>query len=186
MCRVFHKTMGLKKSSPTGLERMNSYGDDHLMDSSNWSPLMDPPRMESYVTPSSSFIHNDHMYDLKVPTFSSVGLESNQQVILNQRNMVSSNPPPQSSYYSLLSSANPDYLHHDEAILPQALVAANNGVAASAIRTHCKMTQYPNPLMDCPMQDACLSTDRTAEVASAISKNYESLDEAWTTAGYGF
>lgn len=42
VCRVFHKSTGLKKSPIQGLVRVNSFGED-LLDYSSLPPLWDPP-----------------------------------------------------------------------------------------------------------------------------------------------
>ncbi|KAJ8505830.1 hypothetical protein OPV22_006716 [Ensete ventricosum] len=195
VCRIFHKNIGPRKSPPPGMERINSYGDD-LLDSGTLPPLMDPPHME-YTTmgPGSSFTNNDQIFDFKAlpPSFSAMMAMENQQV-MNHHQMISNplphnpallyaQPPPQSAYYSLLGSANPGYLHHDEAMM--GAFAATDNDAPSAIRKHCKVEQYSNQSVGCPSQDTGLSTDRNTEISSVVSKHYvDDLDDPWTN--YGF
>ncbi|CAL9092072.1 unnamed protein product [Musa textilis] len=193
VCRVFHKSIGPKKSPPPGMERINSYADD-LLDSGTLPPLMDPPHMEHTMGPGSSFTNNDQIFDFKAlpPSFSAMMAMENQQV-MNHHQMISNpfphnpaldaQPPPQSAYYSLLGSANPGYLHHDEAMM--GAFAATDNDAPSAIRKHCKVEQYSNQSVGCPSQDTGLSTDHNTEISSVVSRHYVGdFDDPWTN--YGF
>ncbi|WOK93659.1 NAC domain-containing protein [Canna indica] len=162
VCRIIHKNMGLKKTPPPGLERINNPFDaagDFLVDSEALPPLMEPPFMDSAMMPSSSFVNSDQLlFDFKsfpVSFSTMMNMEVNQQFMNPQ---IIPNPPQDSAFY----------LHQEAA------------AAASAIRKHCKVEQYSNQ-----SQETGLSTDHNnAEISSVISKHLDDDFNDWTS--YGF
>ncbi|XP_068663405.1 NAC domain-containing protein 87-like [Aristolochia californica] len=133
VCRVFHKSTGVKKSSIPGMLRMNSFMDD-LMDSSSLPPLTDLPYTSR---PDSTFL-NDEDDDFKgistasslmrapegihMPYMSSgMGAERQDHKSYILPNTVQGNPQS-SIYYPQIPLSNPvfpvegspnlGYLHH--------------------------------------------------------------------------
>lgn len=68
VCRVFHKSTGLKKSPIQGLVRMDSFGED-LLDYSSLPPLWDPPRFND---------DSDHDFNGTTGTSTSRGFDGYQ------------------------------------------------------------------------------------------------------------
>ncbi|KAJ8762763.1 hypothetical protein K2173_017578 [Erythroxylum novogranatense] len=198
VCRVFHKSSGLKKTPLHDLLRGNSFGDD-FMDCPPLPPLMDLP---SSSRPGSSFSDGDSEFkemtsrssDGNFFSYFSTSLISNNQSFVQPSS--SSYQAPGSMFHPqipvsnpLLTSPNtPGYLHQqrdhnlfqnlasssyggNNQILLRALAADNNN-ETSASDNQCKVEQFSsNQSMVSLSQDTGVSTDiNTTEISSVLSK----------------
>jgi len=112
VCRIFHKSTGIKKTSIHDLLRVNSFGDDFL-DYSSLPPFMDPLNYNSRPS-TSSFSGGDNNEFKAMATRSSDGnYFSNTSMLNNNQNFVQ--PPntsyqaPSSSFHPQIPSSNPLY-----------------------------------------------------------------------------
>ncbi|KAG9458561.1 hypothetical protein H6P81_003069 [Aristolochia fimbriata] len=188
VCRVFHKSSGIKKSSIPGMLRMNSFVDDLLDSSSSLPPLMDPPYSTLTSTrPGSSFFHNEDDDDYRGMTHMPMASPGTVQ---------GGNVDPQSSSVYQTPLCNPvfpvqgsanlgTYLHQvnrfgnavpsftttgfgcspDQAILR----ALESGQEIPGLRKPCKVEQFSNQSM--VSQDTGLTTDVHAEISSGVSRS---------------
>ncbi|XP_008787998.2 NAC domain-containing protein 100-like [Phoenix dactylifera] len=188
VCRVFHKSTGIKRSPMAELVRMNSFGDG-IRDS-----LMDPSCFSSNNRPSSSYTTGEDGGSCrKIPTsnalmpsnFTMLGLEDPQYNSLmangfpntnNQEGTPMNFPriPPQDPNVLLPGSANLGYLHQDQSIT-RTLSGAND--VSNGLRRTCKVEQFSNSMAS---QDIGFSGDMNTETSPAISKHemggYRSYD----------
>ncbi|KAL3565037.1 hypothetical protein D5086_033083, partial [Populus alba] len=103
VCRIFHKSTGIKKTSIHDLLRVNSFGDDFL-DYSSLPPFMDPLNYNSRPS-TSSFSGGDNNEFKAMATRSSDGnYFSNTSMLNNNQNFVQ---PPNTSYQAPNSSFHP-------------------------------------------------------------------------------
>ena len=103
VCRIFHKSTGIKKTSIHDLLRVNSFGDDFL-DYSSLPPFMDPLNYNSRPS-TSSFSGGDNNEFKAMATRSSDGnYFSNTSMLNNNQNFVQ---PPNTSYQAPSSSFHP-------------------------------------------------------------------------------
>ncbi|KAJ6854828.1 NAC domain-containing protein 87-like isoform X1 [Populus alba x Populus x berolinensis] len=112
VCRIFHKSTGIKKTSIHDLLRVNSFGDDFL-DYSSLPPFMDPLNYNSRPS-TSSFSGGDNNEFKAMATRSSDGnYFSNTSMLNNNQNFVQ--PPntnyqaPNSSFHPQIAASNPLY-----------------------------------------------------------------------------
>ncbi|XP_010922873.1 NAC domain-containing protein 100 [Elaeis guineensis] len=188
VCRVFHKSTGIKRSPISELARMNSSGDDTM------ETLMDPSYFNSDNTPSSSFIDGGDggstvrgisMTSMPSNFSTMLGLEDPQYKspmanifpsINNQErtSMLFQQIPAQNPYFLLPGSANLSYLQQEQAIAK----ALSNGLKGT-----CKLEQFSNSMAS---QDTGLSNDRNTESSSAISKHEMSSYRSYNELDGGF
>ncbi|KDP20281.1 hypothetical protein JCGZ_06867 [Jatropha curcas] len=190
VCRVFHKSTGIKKTSIQELLRGNSIGDDFL-DYSSLPPLMDTPLHSN--RPSSSFNGDEDNYDyktIKISSFDGNYLPHLSTSIINNNN--NSNLQ--------LQTQNPTYQTLQNSIFHPQISASNNpiftfqtnpnmsgyfqnssfdGTNQTLLRAlagqgkECKTEQYSsNQSMATLSQETGLSTDvnTTTEISSVVSK----------------
>ncbi|OAY84118.1 NAC domain-containing protein 100 [Ananas comosus] len=174
VCKVFHKSVGIKRSPVHGLESTNSLGDDHLLDSTMVSPLRD----SFNCNPTSSYIDNKSFEFKAIPTSSSLtpsyfntatAMENTPHGINYQANYGSPTYSPSSliyppihrsgSFFSFPGLIDMSHLHHEEATERQ-----------------WKAEQHTNQPMVSTSRDTGLSTDHNTEISSVISKHYDDLD----------
>ncbi|KAK9986770.1 hypothetical protein SO802_031721 [Lithocarpus litseifolius] len=203
VCRIFHKNnSGIKKSStPDGLLRINSFGDD-LLDISSLPPLMDPPFSDTnkpgYVDNnnfpfkgSSSYFSNDHQQQ-----------QQQQQQQLKQQDQKMFQMPTNASYHNPIPNqglypqtqvpnqypfnfpANPiqsGYLHQGRSTGTSSSIPSSNygfGVNEQGVlERQCKVEQFSSNQsmsMVSHSQDTGLSTaDINAEISSLVSKQQD-------------
>ncbi|XP_077240035.1 NAC domain-containing protein 100-like [Tasmannia lanceolata] len=187
VCRVFHKSTGIKKSPISDMLRMNSFGDD-LFDSSSLPPLLDPPYFngDNYDFKLSTTTSGIRTSDGIQMPYTSSALDGHQDNTNNYSNIISQNNPQQdflfypqislqNPQFSLQGSANLGYLHQvrnnsiqsfpsfkssDQGILLRALSATKE---TSGLKTECKVEQLSNHSM--VSQD----TDINTEISSVVS-----------------
>ncbi|CAK7341341.1 unnamed protein product [Dovyalis caffra] len=113
VCRIFHKSTGIKKSPIHDLLRMNSFGDDFL-DYSSLPPLMDPPNYNSRPSTSSfSDADNDEFKAMTTSRSSDGNYFSNTSMLSNNQNFAQ--PPntnyqtPNSTFQPQIPASNPLY-----------------------------------------------------------------------------
>lgn len=107
VCRIFHKSSGLKKGPiPTSLERMDSIGDELFFDSTSLPPLIDHTLFSQNQNQNHGFNHSG------IPYFSNMLSMDNQHEndlpqnpVFYPINMVPSDP-----YFSSPATNNLDYL----------------------------------------------------------------------------
>jgi hypothetical protein len=154
VCRIFHKSTGIKKGPiPTSLERMDSMGDDLFLDST-LPPLIDHTLYSQNQNQNQGFNHSSSM---NIPTTSSsnpyfanmLSMVNQQETDLTQNpifypiNMVPSDP-----YFSSLATNNLDSMQ-------------------------CKKEQQSNFTRS---QDTGLSTEHNTEISSVVSRHYDDID----------
>ena len=194
VCRIFHKNnSGIKKSStPDGLLRINSFGDD-LLDISSLPPLMDPSFSDTnksgYVDSnnfpfkgSSSYFSNDHQQQ-----------QQDQKMFQMPTNTSYHNPIPNQGLYPQTQvpnqypfnfPANPiqsGYLHQGRSTGTSSSIPSSNygfGVNEQGIlERQCKVEQFSSNQsmsMVSQSQDTGLSTaDMNAEISSLVSKQQD-------------
>ncbi|KAJ9179938.1 hypothetical protein P3X46_008248 [Hevea brasiliensis] len=191
VCRVFHKSTGIKRTSIQDLLRVNSFGDDFL-DYSSLPPLMDPP--QSSRPGSSTF--NDEDDEFKAMTSRSLdgnylphlstSMVNNNQNYLHHQLQNSSYQTPNSIFYPQIPASNPlfnfqttpnmsgyfpnySFGTNDQTLLRA--VTAN--IETSGQEKHCKVEQFSsNQSVATVSQDTGLSTDMntTTEISSVVSK----------------
>ncbi|XP_078152055.1 NAC domain-containing protein 100-like [Carex rostrata] len=152
VCRIFHKSSGLKKGPiPTSLERMDSIGDEFFLDSTTLPPLIDHTLFSQ--NQNQGFNHSG----MNIPTTSSsIPYFSNMLSMDNQHeNDLTQNPVfypinmvPSDPFFSSPATNNLDYLQ-------------------------CKKEQLSNFTRS---QDTGLSTDHNTEISSVISRHYDDHD----------
>jgi hypothetical protein len=188
VCRIFHKSTGMKKTSIHDLLRMNSFGDDFL-DCSSLPPLMDPPN----YTSSFSDADNNEFKAMMTSRSSDGNYFSNTSMLNNNQGFVQ--PPnnnyqtPNSSFHLQTPASNPLYTFQTNPNMPvylqqgkstnsfpnfqnstfgnngqtllRALAAGNNyGEASDQLGKQCKVEQFSsNQSMVSLSQDTGLSTD---------------------------
>lgn len=197
MCRVFHKSTGIKKTSIQDLLRVNSFGDEFL-DYSSLPPLMDPPQSSR---PGSSSFNDEDDDEFKAITSKSLGgnymphlsttMVNNNQSYLHQQQLPNSSyQTPSSVFYPQIPASNPfltfqttpnlaSYFPNsifggnDQTHLSRSL-AANSDTSVQQ-KKHCKLEQFSsnNQSVATHSQDTGLSTDRntTTEISSVVSKH---------------
>ena len=130
VCRVFHKSAGIKRSLIPAPIRMNSFGDD-LLDCSSLPPLIDPPYSnpnkndscftngeDEFKGSSTRFSDGNHHYPYFSPTINGHQLQKQQDqksFLLSPNNVHTtsnyqatlSNPTPNSIFYPQVSPSNP-------------------------------------------------------------------------------
>ncbi|KAJ4780421.1 hypothetical protein LUZ62_064678 [Rhynchospora pubera] len=158
VCRVFHKSTGVKKGPiPTSLERMDSIEHDLLLDSTTLPPLIDHNLF------SQNQNHGFNHSGMHIPTTSSPFPYFNNMLSMDnqQDNDLTQNPifypinmAPSDPYFSLPGTNNLDYLQ-------------------------CKKEQHSNFTRS---QDTGLSTDHNTEISSVVSRHYDDLDGPSSTA----
>ncbi|XP_010931444.1 NAC domain-containing protein 100 isoform X1 [Elaeis guineensis] len=179
VCRVFHKNIGIKRSSMAELVRRNSFGDG-IMDS-----LIDPSYFSSNNRPSSSYVtagdggsfrgistsnnlmpSNLTMLGLEDPQYNSL-MTNGFPNTYNQESTPINFPriPPQDPHVLLPGSSNLGYLHQEQAIT-KTLSGAND--VSNGLKGTCKVEQLSNSVAS---QDTGLSHDMNTETSSAISKH---------------
>lgn len=121
VCRIFHKSTGIKKTSIHDLLRVNSFGDDFL-DYSSLPPFMDPLNYNSRPS-TSSFSGGDNNEFKEMATRSSDGnYFSNTSMLNNNQNF--SQPPntnyqaPNSSFHPQIPASNPLYTFQTSPNMP--------------------------------------------------------------------
>lgn len=121
VCRIFHKSTGIKKTSIHDLLRVNSFGDDFL-DYSSLPPFMDPLNYNSRPS-TSSFSGGDNNEFKEMATRSSDGnYFSNTSMLNNNQNLVQ--PPntnyqaPNSSFHPQIPASNPLYTFQTSSNMP--------------------------------------------------------------------
>ncbi|XP_072989893.1 NAC domain-containing protein 87-like [Typha latifolia] len=152
VCRVFHKSIGIKKSPIHGLERLNSFGlEEYLVDySTALPPLMDPTYYNSNLMPSPSYINDDGGF------LSMMAMEDLQDI--NQ--VDSKNTTHNFAFYPQIpNSANLGYLHHGEATP--------------------KVEQHSNQSIVSRSQDTGLTTDHNGAEISSVAEPVIDLDTMW-------
>ncbi|KAG6750737.1 hypothetical protein POTOM_045246 [Populus tomentosa] len=188
VCRIFHKSTGMKKTSIHDLLRTNSFGDDFL-DYSSLPPLMDPPN----YTSSFSDADNNEFKAMMTSRSSDGNYFSNTSMLNNNQGFVQ--PPntnyqtPNSSFHLQTPASNPLFtfqtnpnmpvylqqgkstnsfpnfqnsnLGNNDQTLLRALAAGNNYAEASnQLEKQCKVEQFSsNQSMVSLSQDTGLSTD---------------------------
>ncbi|EEF36955.1 NAC domain-containing protein 87 [Ricinus communis] len=195
VCRVFHKSIGIKKTSIQDLLRVNSFGDDFL-DYSSLPPLMDPPNSSR---PSSSFNSGDD--DFKAMTsrtmdgnylsqFSTTMVTNhNQNYFHHQPSNSSYQQQPSSIFYPQIPSftfqttpnmsaagyfQNSTFGANDQTLLRA--LAGNTRIEPSRQEKLCKVEQFSsNHSMATLSQDTGLSTDvnTAAEISSVVVSEQE-------------
>ncbi|KAL5995014.1 hypothetical protein ACLOJK_025072 [Asimina triloba] len=201
VCRVFHKSTGIKRSPITGLLRMNSFGDDHLVDSPSMPPLADPIYFNPN-RPSSSYAFNDLDFKANDGAYFSTAMYNNNQQDLktflpNDFSNIPShqNPcgPPQTSIsYPQVTHSNPmltlpgsaanlGYLHQVRSSPLQSFGAPEVTMlrAMAAAATHDQSTAGLKN--QCKLeqfsnqsivsQETGASTDVNTEISSVLSKH---------------
>ncbi|KAI5554702.1 hypothetical protein POPTR_019G031600v4 [Populus trichocarpa] len=121
VCRIFHKSTGIKKTSIHDLLRVNSFGDDFL-DYSSLPPFMDPLNYNSRPS-TSSFSGGDNNEFKEMATRSSDGnYFSNTSMLNNNQNFAQ--PPntnyqaPNSSFHPQIPASNPLYTFQTSPNMP--------------------------------------------------------------------
>lgn len=153
VCRIFHKSTGIKKGPiPTSLERMDSIGDDLFLDSTTLPPLID------HTLFSQNQNHGSNHSCMNIPTTSSSipNYFANMLSTVNQQeNDLTQNPifypinlVPSDPYFSSPATNNTDHLQ-------------------------CKKEQQSNFTHS---QDTGLSTEHNTEISSVVSKHYDDID----------
>ncbi|KAJ4821822.1 hypothetical protein Tsubulata_017815 [Turnera subulata] len=113
VCRVFHKSTGIKKTPIHDLMRMNSFGDDFL-DCSSLPPLMEPPNYSS-SRPSSSSFNDDGDNEFKAMTTRTSDGNYFSNLVNNNNNQNFVQPPsashqtPTSIFHPQVQVSNPLY-----------------------------------------------------------------------------
>lgn len=176
VCRVFHKSTGIKKTSIQDLLRVNSFGDDFL-DYSSLPPLMDPPH---YNRPGSSSF-NDEDDEFKAM------INNNQNYLHHQLPNSSYEAPITSTFYSQIPASSPLFTFQTtpnmSGYFPSSSFGANEQTILRALAAntetsmqekHCKVEQFSsNQSVATLSQDTGLSTDintTTTEISSVVSK----------------
>ncbi|KAI3948456.1 hypothetical protein MKW98_019206 [Papaver atlanticum] len=189
VCRIFHKSTGIKTSSVPSLLRMSSSFSDDLLDSTTSS--------------LPSLLDHDH-YQNGTGKFKTAGSRSGHHHLsysgatLDDHQKLSSTTPQQSSYYPIQQNpylnqfspfnqgySNSGYFNqeknnfwpssnlsgHDQALL-RALVANNNNDLYRLKSNQRKVESFSsNQSVASLSQDTGLSTDRITEISSVVSKN---------------
>ncbi|KAJ6434117.1 hypothetical protein OIU84_017763 [Salix udensis] len=130
VCRIFHKSTGVKKTSIHDLRRMNSFGDDFL-DYSSLPPLMDPPTYTSRPGTSSFSDADDNEFKAMTNSGSSDGnylantsmLNNNQNFVRPQNTIYQS---PNSSFHLQNPASNPLYSFQTNPNMPVHLHQGRN------------------------------------------------------------
>lgn len=184
VCRVFHKSTGIQRTSIKDLLRANSFGQDDLLDYSSLPPLIEPDKPGS-----SSFnqIENrnqnqieNRSHDLKAMT-SRIPLDGN-----NNNNylfdLATSNNNPSSMFYNPLAfQTNPNFPAYYFENRDQAFLRQDN-----LVQQQCKIEQFSsnNHSMATLSQDTgiCSEMNNTAEISSVQEINgrnkvYGDLDD---------
>lgn len=122
VCRIFHKSTGIKKTSIHDLLRVNSFGDDFL-DYSSLPPFMDPLNYNSRPSTSSFSGGADNNEFKEMATRSSDGnYFSNTSMLNNNQNFAQ--PPntnyqaPNSSFHPQIPASNPLYTFQTSPNMP--------------------------------------------------------------------
>ncbi|KAF5735256.1 NAC domain-containing protein [Tripterygium wilfordii] len=184
VCRVFHKnssTGGAKKSPIHEMLRVNSFGDDHFLDSSTLPPLMDPP----YSTGTSSGFR-DGENEFKTINTASMPRSSDGNYLQNFVQPQNSNyqtlpssfytqvPEMSNSLFSFHGSPNLGYLYQDRSSFLGSGYGAIND-------KQCKVEQFSSN-QSMVSQETGISTDvnTNTEISSVVSrhsnKGYEDLE----------
>ncbi|KAF9670219.1 hypothetical protein SADUNF_Sadunf13G0045600 [Salix dunnii] len=122
VCRIFHKSTGIKKTSIHDLRRMNSIGDDFL-DYSSLPPLMDPPNYTSRPgTSSFSDADNNEFKAMATPRSSDGNYLANTIMLNNNQNVVqplnTNYQTPNSSFHLQIPASNPLYTFQTNPNMP--------------------------------------------------------------------
>ncbi|KAJ9131936.1 hypothetical protein P3X46_034837 [Hevea brasiliensis] len=193
VCRVFHKSTGIKKTSIQDLLRVNSFGDEFL-DYSSLPPLMDPP--QSSRPGSLSFNDEDDKFKAMTstsfdgnysPHLSTTMVNNNQNYLHQHQLPNSSYQTPSSIFYTQIPASNPLFTFQTNpnmsSYFPNSSFGANDQILLRALAAnsetsvqqekHCKVEQFSsNQSVATLSQDTGLSTDvnNTAEISSVVSK----------------
>ncbi|XP_077230588.1 NAC domain-containing protein 100-like isoform X2 [Tasmannia lanceolata] len=200
VCRVFHKSTGIKKNPISDMPRMSSFGDD-LFDTPSLPHLLDLPFFNGdfKVGPTTSGIKgSDGIY---IPY--SLGMDDHQDhknFLSNTYSNINSieNPPqnylsypqisPQNPLLSLKGSTNLGYLHQvrNNSIPNSPRVrSSDQGILSGlgsmnktfGLKTQCKVEQFSNHSMVSP--DTRISTNINKEISSVVSKQEMGSDMSY-------
>ncbi|KAH8480891.1 hypothetical protein H0E87_030959 [Populus deltoides] len=121
VCRIFHKSTGIKKTSIHDLLRVNSFGDDFL-DYSSLPPFMDPLNYNNRPS-TSSFSGGDNNEFKEMATRSSDGnYFSNTSMFNNNQNFAqpqnTNYQAPNSSFHPQIPVSNPLYTFQTSPNMP--------------------------------------------------------------------
>ncbi|KAL9344643.1 hypothetical protein Peur_062318 [Populus x canadensis] len=121
VCRIFHKSTGIKKTSIHDLLRVNSFGDDFL-DYSSLPPFMDPLNYNNRPS-TSSFSGGDNNEFKEMATRSSDGNHfSNTSMLNNNQNFAqpqnTNYQAPNSSFHPQIPVSNPLYTFQTSPNMP--------------------------------------------------------------------
>ncbi|KAJ6744227.1 putative proteinC DOMAIN-CONTAINING PROTEIN 87 [Salix purpurea] len=113
VCRIFHKSTGVKKSSIHEIQRMNSFGDDFL-DYSSLPPFMD---VNQNSRPSTSSFNGGDDNEFKAMAekspdgnyFSSTSMLNNNQNFVHPANTIYQAPDSSFQYPHQIPASNPLY-----------------------------------------------------------------------------
>ncbi|XP_050223984.1 NAC domain-containing protein 87 [Mercurialis annua] len=177
--RIFHKSVGIKRSSIQDLLRMNSFGEDFLDFNSSLPPLMDPNN--NSARPSSSNlneIENDEFksarqFDANSNYFTQFSTSNNNQNYVHQPSNFSFYP--QIPNFTFQTAPNPSFGANDQTLLRVLAGNSNN-------QFQCKNEPFSsNHSVATRSQDTGLSTDMNtaAEISSKQDKNkvFDDIDQ---------
>ncbi|KAJ6422659.1 hypothetical protein OIU84_027594 [Salix udensis] len=180
VCRIFHKSTGVKKSSIHEIQRMNSFGDDFL-DYSSLPPFMD---VNQNSRPSTSSFNGGDDNEFKAMAekspdgnyFSSSSMLNNNQNFVHPANTIYQAPdssfqyphhqiPPSNPLYNFQTNPNmAGYFHQGKISMEEHL---------DLMEKQCKVEQFSsNQSMVSLSQETGLSTDvnTNTEISSVVSK----------------
>ncbi|XP_065854566.1 NAC domain-containing protein 87-like [Euphorbia lathyris] len=179
VCRVFHKSTGIKRTSIEDLLRMNSFGNDDLLDYASLPPLMEP---SNNTRPSSSSFNNGGN--------EKENYLSNLATTINNNNVQFQPCNSSSVFYPQIQPSNPLFTFQTNPPVYYSNSAFENNdhaflraIAASRQdQQQCKIEQFSsnNHSVATLSQDTGISTDvNTAEISSVQGRNkvYDDLDD---------
>ncbi|WCJ43670.1 NAC domain containing protein 46 [Euphorbia peplus] len=187
VCRVFHKSTGIKRTSIHDLLRANSFGHDDLLDYASLPPLMEP----SNNRPSSSSFNNgeNEFEDSKAMTSRS----SDGNYLSNLATTINNNSVQQPFYPQIQSSNSLFTFQNTNLSMPAYYSSFGNNdhaflramAESRQDQQQCKIEQFSsnNHSVATLSQDTGISTDmntaNTAEISSVQGRNkvYGDLDD---------